>query len=100
MQLPFDHKQTFSSAQATIPLPKDRREALRLWLIVNKVTFVELGKVLGVTPAAVSQSVSFDRMPVRHHKALVDHGIPPELLPRPEDIPTGPRPKERLAAGV
>ena len=94
MQFPYDHKQTSPAAQVVIPLPEDRRDALRLWLVASKTTYVELGKLLGMTSSAVSQTVSRERMPVRYHTRLVEYGIPPELLPRPEDVLPGPRRKD------
>ena len=53
MQFPNEHKQTLPLAQPMIPLPENRREALRLWLIANKITLMELGQILGISGSAV-----------------------------------------------
>lgn len=74
-------------------MPENRREALRIWLIANKITFVELGKCFGMTASGVSQAVSYDRMKVEYHNALVEYGIPSELLPRAEGVSLGPKPQ-------
>lgn len=98
MELSFEHKKISAGSQVVIPVPENRREALRLWMIAHKITFVELGKHLGLTSCGVSQAVSNDRIGVEHHKALVEYGLPPELLPRAEDVSRGPKPKAAQTA--
>lgn len=75
----------------------DRQAELRVWMIRNKVTFVQLGVVMGnVTASAVQKSVRRPHMPVRNHKALVEFGVPAELLPPPLNVPSGPKPKAKV----
>jgi transcriptional regulator with XRE-family HTH domain len=71
-----------------------RQEALRIWLSRNGLTFSELGRRLGVTPNSVSKLCDQETMPVRRHAQLLEQGLPAELLPRPEDIKPGPRPRD------
>ncbi len=71
-----------------------RQEALRLWLSRNGLSFSELGRRLGVTPNSVSKLCDQETMPVRRHAQLLEQGLPAELLPRPEDIKPGPRPRD------
>lgn len=71
-----------------------RQEALRLWLSRNGLSFSELGRRLGVAPNSVSKLCDQETMPVRRHAQLLEQGLPAELLPRPEDIKPGPRPRD------
>lgn len=70
-----------------------RQEALRIWLSRNGLTFSELGRRLGVTPNSVSKLCDQETMPVRRHAQLLEQGLPAELLPRPEDLKRGPKPR-------
>jgi hypothetical protein len=47
-----------------------------------------------VTPNSVSKLCDQETMPVRRHAQLLEQGLPAELLPRPEDIKPGPRPRD------
>lgn len=99
MQSLSDTKITNSQIQDAIPLPDDRREALRIWLFANRrsVTLTSLAALLGVTHGALSQALGKTRMGTRDHGVLVAAGVPPHLLPRPEDVRPGPKPRQREA---
>lgn len=68
---------------------------LRRWMYLHNVTFVDIGRVCGVTASAMQISVGKNRMPVRHHQAILVAwpDLPVELLPEPRDVLTGPKPK-------
>ena len=71
-------------------------EELRRWMYRNNVTFVALGQACGgMSAPAAHGMLKNDRMPVRHHAAICAAcpGLPREYLPRPLDVPNGPRPK-------
>lgn len=97
MQFTHEHNQTPVSVQDMLALAGgDRRTAFRIWQLTPEgKTLTELGKALGMTGCGVSVSLNNERMPVRHHQALVAAGVPEHLLPRPEDVPTGPKPKKK-----
>jgi len=88
------YKITNSQTQGAIPLPDDRRQALKIWLFANGLSVSALARMLGITPGALQQSLGRDRMPVRNHQVLVGAGIPVHLLPHPKDVRPGPRPKK------
>lgn len=56
-------------------------------------TLSYLAKNVGVSTATLSRHLRNTRMPSEQHRALVDLGMPPELLPEPRDIKPGPKPK-------
>ena len=93
-----DNKKTYSQAQGVIPLPDDRRQALKIWLFANGLSVSSLARTLDISPSALQQALGRDRMPVRNHQALIDAGIPAHLLPHPQDVRPGPRP-QRMDAG-
>lgn len=70
-----------------------RQERLKLWLWSNNVPQAEIARQLGVTKSTVGKWVRAERLPTWRWKMLRDVGIPEELLPRAEDVPSGPRPK-------
>lgn len=75
-------------------MPTDRRRAFYIWqLMPGGKTFVELGRVLGITSSGVSRMLNGERMPVAHHEKLVQAGVPASLLPRPENVRRGPKRK-------
>ena len=93
-----DSKITNSWAQDAIPLPDDRRQALKIWLFANGLSVSSLARILDITPSALQQALGRDRMPVRNHQALIDAGIPAHLLPHPQDIRPGPKQGQKAAA--
>jgi hypothetical protein len=90
MESPLHHKQIESQLQGNT-----RVADLRRWMYLNNVTFVEVGRVCGITAIAAGMSLRGERMPVRHHKAITEAWpeLPVELLPEPRDVPSGPKPK-------
>jgi hypothetical protein len=72
-----------------------RQELLRIWMLRNGITFTQLGHHLGITSNAVSKLCLQDTMPTRRHRALVSYGVPPDLLPLPVDLKTGPKSKKK-----
>lgn len=80
--------------QQTIPMKTGRQARflkLKIWMLERDLTFV----ALGISGRAASLSLQQDRMPVRHHEKLRSClSIPLDLLPRAEDVPTGPRPRD------
>lgn len=72
---------------------QERLLQLKVWKILNKVTWVEMGKHMTalkgdrVTGNAVQKALEGERMPVENHKALLKAypHLPPKLLPRPEN---------------
>ena len=93
MEFIQEHNQTPFSLQDVRSAVIDRRTAFRIWQLTKGVTLAELSKVLGITGCGLSKSLNNERMPVEHHKRLVDFGVPENLLPRPENVRTGPKPK-------
>ncbi|CAK7034978.1 MAG: hypothetical protein DELT_00523 [Desulfovibrio sp.] len=79
-----------------------RIEKLKLFMRMQNppLTFVSLAEPLDITSAVLGKSCSQETMPVYQHKHLVENGIPPELLPIPQDRKSGPKPKtpEQLSA--
>lgn len=78
--------------QQFILTPTGRQEQrflkLKVWMLEHGITFESIGKFLGISGRS--------RMPVRHHRVLRYRlDIPVELLPRAEDVPTGPKPRTR-----
>lgn len=73
-----------------------RRIAFRMWQqTAAGKTLVELAKCLGISGSALSKSLDKERMPVKHHKKLIELGVPANILPRPENVPTGPKVKSK-----
>lgn len=86
--------------QHSIVTPMSRQEhrflRLKVWMLERGITFKSIGQFLGISGRSVSKSLRNERMPVRHHRALrLRLDIPVELLPRAEDVPTGPKPRAR-----
>ena len=68
---------------------------LKIWMLEHDVTFKLIGQILGISGRAASNCLYKDRMPVRHHRALRYRlDVPVDLLPRAEDVPTGPKPRD------
>lgn len=72
-----------------------RQEKLRLWMARAGVRFVDMAAALDVTPAAIGKLCKQTTMPEHRHRALVDFGVPADLLPAPLNIKSGPRPRAR-----
>ena len=98
MQSIYTHKQTTEQPQGmtishALPQDLDRHTALRLWLMISRNTITALAARIGISQGALSWGLKKDTMPVDSHKILVEAGVPVELLPRPEDVRPGPKPK-------
>jgi len=70
----------------------------KLWIFLNRsgLTFKAIGGKLDMTGTAAAKLCRGDTMPTRRHAELVALGIPADLLPRPEDIKPGPKPRRPL----
>ncbi len=72
-----------------------RIEKLKFWMRSQKPmrTFRAWGKPLGLTGATLGRNCAQETMPVEQHAALVRDNVPVDLLPRPENRKSGPKPK-------
>lgn len=62
-------------------------------MIRNSLTYVAIGKHLGMSGSGVLRLISGKRMPVKRHAQLLELGVPEYLLPYPLDVPRGPKKK-------
>jgi hypothetical protein len=69
----------------------DRQAEIRIWLFRNGLTFVELGRRMGVTGNAVLRMLRQPRLSIRRYEQLLAVGVPAELLPHAEDVRRGPK---------
>ncbi len=72
---------------------QNRPQQLRAWMKDMEVTDNFVAQFMGVSPQAVNKMLKRPTMPTDRHKVCVELGFPVELLPRPEDLKPGPRPK-------
>lgn len=78
-----------------INLPQlSKNEKREIWLKRREITLEALAKLVGIKTAAISRNLRNDTMPVEQHKALVDYGLPAEILPDPMDQKRGPKPRK------
>lgn len=64
--------------------PRDDRQArLNAWLAERNVKKKDLAAACGIKPNTLSMILSGERRPARRIQALIDLGIPAELLPTP-----------------
>jgi len=84
------------------PQANVRAADLRRWMYLNNITFVDLGRVCGITASAAQIALGKSRMPVRHYKAITEAypELPVEFLPEQRDVPSGPRPKGLAPQGA
>ncbi len=64
-----------------------RETALKTWLAYHRIGYRELAVKVGVDPSFISYIVQGKRRSKRVREALVNLGVPPELLPS-DDSPT------------
>lgn len=86
--------------QSMLEIPQNdltRQESLYIWLRRNKIKGKDIAEKLGCSPNIVSRWLRSDRLPSWRVSQLRTLGIPDELLPRAEDIPSGPKPKKSIA---
>ena len=86
----YVHNAIMTQSQET---PASKKRAFRIWCIENEVTITELAARIGISQPALSTALCKETIPVRRHAALKKEGVPAHLLPRPEDVPSGPKPK-------
>lgn len=68
-----------------------RQELLRVWMRRNGLTYAALGRELGVGKTTIKNWFQAERIPAWRHEALVQFGVPVELLPEPINIAPGPK---------
>lgn len=75
----------------------ERMRNLRVWMILHSITWGKFGKTMGITSNGAQKSLRGERMPEDHHATLLMAypELTPDLLPRPEDVPFGPRPRAK-----
>lgn len=75
------------------------RQAMLLgWLKQNGITQSSIAQALETSGQSVSRWMRAETIPSWRHEQLLKFGIPEELLPRPMNIPSGPkRPKKMFA---
>jgi len=62
-----------------------RETALKTWLAYHRIGYRELAAKIGVDPSFISYIVQGKRRSRRVVEALMDLGVPPELLPGQDD---------------
>ncbi|WP_288229139.1 XRE family transcriptional regulator [uncultured Desulfovibrio sp.] len=72
---------------------QNRPQQLRAWMKDKKVTDVFVAQFMDVSPQAVNKMLKRPTIRTDRHKVFVELGFPVELLPRPENLKPGPRPK-------
>jgi len=72
---------------------KERLRKLRTWLEVQGITQRDLAESLGVHPSMITRIFKGERTPPDRIAALVKLGIPPHLLPPPNQRGPG-RPRK------
>lgn len=84
----------------TTLLKSPRPIMLRGWMREQdpRVTVRELADVLGLTERRMSQLLNGDTARPEHVLKLVEVGVPEDLLPRPEYLKPGPKPRGVCAA--
>lgn len=70
-----------------------RQERLLIWIRRKGTTQAKIASELGMGKVAVGRLLFSERASSWRVQQLRDYGIPEDLLPRAEDIPSGPRPK-------
>jgi len=63
-----------------------RETALKTWLAYHRIGYRELAAKVGVDPSFISYIVQGKRRSRRVREALLDMGVPPDLLPG-DDLP-------------
>lgn len=71
-----------------------------IWIKRSEFTLNSLAEAAGVSASVLSRSMRNETMPTKQHAALLALGMPVNLLPRPEDKKTGPKPKPRISPGA
>ncbi|MEG6507196.1 helix-turn-helix transcriptional regulator [Nitratidesulfovibrio sp. 1201_IL3209] len=75
-----------------------RQDMLRIFLREGGISRNDIADLLGVHPQSVSRILNGDRALPEHVLRLRELGIPAELLPIPERIAPGPKPRGECGA--
>lgn len=86
----YTHNPIMSQPQEML---HSKKKAFKVWCIENEVSITALAQHIGISQPALSAALNRETIPVRRHRALEKAGVPTHLLPRPEDLRPGPKPK-------
>lgn len=85
---------TNNSETSFLNLPQlSKNEKREIWLKRKEITLETLANLVGVKVSGLSKNLRNKTMPVEQHAVLVDFGLPPEILPAPQDQKRGPKPR-------
>ena len=70
-----------------------QKTPLMVWMAEHSITYRALGEQLGLTIGGVHNLLTRPTIPTARHSQLTALGFPEGLLPPPQDIPPGPKPK-------
>lgn len=78
------------------PIIPTRQELLKAWMERDKRSrsYRKYAASMGISGVSVARLCRGEAMPTERHRQLVALGVPPELLPRPEDLRLG-RPRKQ-----
>jgi hypothetical protein len=68
----------------------ERERALNCWLAYQGIRRIDLARSIGVDASFITRIVQGKRPSQRLHKALIEYGLPEELLPKPNNGPGRP----------
>lgn len=77
-----------------------RQECLYLYLRREKVSLAALARAMGISRARVHGLLRAERAPSKRVQQLVALGLPRDLLPVPEDLRPGPKPRNLHAPAM
>jgi|GEM_PF-6354312 len=77
-----------------------RQDMLRIFLRQSGITRDDIADLLGVHRQSVSRILNGERALPEHVGRLLELGIPAELLPVPERIAPGPKPRDCATSGA
>lgn len=70
-----------------------RQAMLLAWLKQEGITQASIAKALETSEQSVSRWMRAETIPSWRHEQLVKFGLPEKLLPKPMNIPSGPKKK-------
>lgn len=77
-----------------------RQERLIIWMRRMGTTRAKIGRALGIGTVAVGRLLFSERASSWRVQQFKEYGIPDELLPRVEDIPSGPKPSKNVSVAA
>jgi len=77
-----------------------RKLTLKRWMKRNRLTMADLGELLSLSERRVSQMLDGETAPPEHVMTLIAYDVPADLLPRPERLKPGPKPRGECVAGA